>query len=210
MAEDLYDLKDDPDPRSRASAKPARGNQTPSTHPSDTSPPAATLKPASLAYEVKTARTEKFEVLVRDFYAPMVLLAGGIVVEFGAGWLLSRGRSPMLLLRSVGEEMVIGTAFLLVGVILASKLKGIAIGDFWLAVWKLCALSVSTAAVSTALMLPCQFLPFGGLIAWLGGFIAYFALLGFLFELDQEDTWFLIMVIFLVKLAAFAAIMWIF
>jgi hypothetical protein len=41
------------------------------------------------------------------------------------------------------------------------------------------------------------------LLGWAGEFVLYFALLGALFDLDQGDTWYCVLVIFLVRVAVF-------
>jgi hypothetical protein len=195
MSDELYEFKEEPKkptrPRAASAAAPASDGVAP-----------------SLPYAAKGDGTADLETRVRDFHAPLYLLAGGIVVEFGASWLLSRGRAPDEVLLRVGIEMVVWTILLLVGVLLGARLKGLALGPFWTAVWKLTALSVAPSAVQSALLLPLQFVPLGWLVAWAVGFLTYFALLSFLFDLDQEDTWFLVVVIFGVQLAFVAALIW--
>lgn len=59
------------------------------------------------------------------------------------------------------------------------------------------------------LMLPGRFIPCaGGLLAWILSFALYFALVGFFFDLDPSDTWFLVVVVFGLKLATFVALMY--
>lgn len=199
MGDDIYELKDEELARPVKSARAK----------------AEVRAVMPLGYEGKKVGGEGLEEKVRDFYAPLWLLAGGIVVEFGAHWLLSLkfggagaagGMGGVMgLLHSVGVGMGMGTVVMLLGVMLAAKLKGLSLGLFWTVVLKLVALSIAPVAVRSALLLPLHLVPFGGILAWGVSFVAYYVLLGFLFELDGEDTWFLVVVIFMVQLAALAA-----
>ena len=46
------------------------------------------------------------------------------------------------------------------------------------------------------------------MFAWVVGFMLYFALIGTLFELDQDDTWYCVKVIFLLKVILGLALFW--
>lgn len=58
------------------------------------------------------------------------------------------------------------------------------------------------------LSMPLQFVPFGWLIVWVLVFCFYFALIGAFFDLDQSDTWYCVMIIFLIRLAVALAVRW--
>lgn len=42
-------------------------------------------------------------------------------------------------------------------------------------------------------------LPLGGLLGWIAGFILYFASIRALFDLEEADTWWCVVTIFLVR-----------
>lgn len=134
---------------------------------------------------------------------PLVFLCAGIAIQFLAGWWEARNSSngPARAMTSVSAELIIGTVFMMIGVFIAAKRRGFQFGPFWGAVLKLAAISVAPSAAMTLLNLPLRFLPFGLLLNWLAGFCLYFALLGVFFELDQSDTWYCVIIIFLIKLA---------
>jgi hypothetical protein len=49
----------------------------------------------------------------------------------------------------------------------------------------------------------------GGLLILGVQFVLYFALLGALFDLDQSDTWYCVIIIFLVYLGVYFLLLWI-
>ena len=148
---------------------------------------------------------------IKDFQMPLALLAGGIVVEFLAGWWTrSRtGEGALGALSEIGVGLVVGTGLMLVALFIAARFRGIDLGRFWTAVLKLAAISVAPSALMTLLDIFFRFVPlFGGLLVWVAGFCFYFALIGAFFDLDQSDTWYCVIVIFLVKLAVYFAAMY--
>jgi hypothetical protein len=149
---------------------------------------------------------------IKNLYLPLWLLGGGILVEVGATFFFQHNARTALI--SVGVNLLLGTALMLGGLLLAARWRGIDLGSFGAAVLKLAALSVAPAAAMTLLSPFFHVIPLlGGLLAWVGAFILYFALLGLLFDLDESDTWYCIAVIFLVRLAFYflllgAAVWW--
>ncbi|MFI5381248.1 MAG: hypothetical protein ACHRHE_18275 [Tepidisphaerales bacterium] len=195
--DDLYDIA--PETARLASAVPT------------VAPPQETV----LAYQRPGAATVAapvdayFPDKVKDFQMPLVLLAGGVIIECIAGWWTSSrtGGGALHALSRIGIEVVLGTGLMLVALFAAARFRGIDLGRFWTAVLKLAAISVAPSALMTLLMVSLRFVPvFGGLLAWVAGFCFYFALIGAFFDLDQSDTWYCVMVIFLVKLAVFFAL----
>jgi hypothetical protein len=147
---------------------------------------------------------------VIDLYAPLCIIAGSTVIEVIVALIRARGgtRSVPFALGAVGAEMIFGTAVMLAGIFLAAKFRGISFGAFWTAVLKLAAISVGPSAAMALTAPILGIIPgFGGLLNWVLGFILYFALIGTFFDLDQSDTWYCVMVIFLVKVVLFFAIM---
>jgi hypothetical protein len=134
---------------------------------------------------------------------PLLLLAGGIGVQFLIAWWGQRTLPGALhALRQVGAEILAGTAVMLAAIFIVAKLRGIKLGSFWLAVLKLAAVSIAPSAITSLTGAFFRFVPFvGWLINALIGFCLYFALLGMFFDLDQDDTWYCVLIIFLVGLA---------
>jgi len=213
---DLYDVA--PDADAPATATPPAG-ATPRTNTSRVnvieSSPAAPAR--ALPYRRPTEDTggvdSYFPNKTIDFYGPLWLIGASVVVEFIATYLrmpagVTGARAASAAMTGVGIEMVVGTVLMLAGVLIAVKFRGINLGRFWTAVLKLAATAVAPGAAMTLLGVAFDRLPIiGPLIPWVGGFVLYFALLGVFFDLDQSDTWFCVMVIFLVKLAFVAAVM---
>jgi hypothetical protein len=100
-------------------------------------------------------------------------------------------------------EIVGGTVLMLAGVMLTAKIRGIEIGSFWSAALRVAAISVAPAAVGDILMPLAWLIPFGGLLQLGVQFVLYFALLGVLFDMDESDTWYCVMMIFLINLGIY-------
>jgi hypothetical protein len=138
---------------------------------------------------------------IKNLYMPLWLLGGGIVIEIVAA-LFKREKFEIALM-GVGIEIIVGTVFMLAGVLVAAKFRGIEIGSFWTAVFKLSAISVAPSA-GTALVHPIlMILPLGWVLGFILEFVLYFALLGALFDLDESDTWYCVCVIFIIHVAVY-------
>jgi len=143
---------------------------------------------------------------IRDIYMPLWLLAGGVVIEIVAAFIREQRLDAAL--AQVAIELVLGTVLMLSGILLVAWLRKISFGAFWTAVFKLAAVSVAPAAVVSLLTPALNLIPLGGLLGLVLWFVAYFTLLGALFDLDQADTWYCVCVIFLVHLAVYFLLLW--
>ncbi len=138
---------------------------------------------------------------------PLWLLGGGVVVELLAAFFQRSTFAAAL--AYVAVELILGTLLMLAGILLAARARQIKLGQFWIAVFKLTAISVAPSAVGDLIGPFLQLVPFiGGLVTWGIVFVLYFALLGALFDLDESDTWYCIWTIFLVRLAFYFAMFW--
>jgi hypothetical protein len=191
--DDLYDLAPPTVPQTAAPKRKAGGA------------PVSGVVP--LAYRTPpggpSARTD--ERKLKDQYLPLWLLGGGVAIEVVAAFL--RQHTVEGALRSVGIELIGGTILMLAGIMLAARWRAIELGRFWTVVLKLAAISVAPSAVVRIFSPMLNFIPFGGLVGWVGEFVLYFALLGVLFDLDESDTWYCVCVIFLVRLAVYFALL---
>jgi len=178
MADDPdYDLKAfDPEPASRHAARPVQ------------SPPHGS--PAAPQTDTDT---------IKNFQIPLWLLVGGVAIDVIAA--IVHENSFISALIAVGLGLVGGTAIMLVGVLITAKVRGIDLGSFGSAVFKLAAISVAAPALATLAGLALGWIPLlGGLIVASATFILIFALLGVLFDLEQSDTWYFVCVMFLITL----------
>lgn len=134
---------------------------------------------------------------LKSIHAPLALtVAGLIVLSISAWW-----HAGMLGLIPTLIQLVISTVLMLVAVFIVSRQRGFKVGPLGSAVLKLMAISLAPAAAMSLFSLLLWFIPFGFIGSLLLGFCLYFALIGVFFDLDQEDTWYCVCVIFLVNLA---------
>jgi hypothetical protein len=155
---------------------------------------------AAAASEVLTYRARKADAAdpdaIRNLYMPLWLLGGGVAVEAAAVLIRTPDAKAVA---AVGIDVIVGTVLMLGGILVAARLRGIGLGGFWTAVLKLAAISIAPSAALTLVSPVLRVVPLGMILGWVGQFVLYFALIGALFDLDQGDTWFCVMVIFLVK-----------
>jgi hypothetical protein len=170
-------------------------------------PPRVPLPPAALSY-----RAPREEIpapddpeTIKNLHFPLWLLGAGVAVQVVGAWI--RYRQFDIALTSVGLGLILGTALMLAGILLAARFRGIDLGNFWTAVLKLAAISVAPGALVLICAPALHFIPLGFLIGWAIEFVLYFALLGALFDLDESDTWYCVWVIFLVRLAVYFAML---
>jgi len=185
-----------------------------STNPPPTVPAKAQAA-ASGTLQYQNPRTaaetpdEYFPDKTLDFHLPLALIAAGTLIEVAAA--LIRGhRSPAGFtphLTELGLHLVVGTATMLLGVLIAVRFRGIELGKLPTAVMKLAAVCIAPGAAVTLLSPAIAVIPFGGLLALAGQFILYFALLGTLFHLDESDTWYCVCVIFIINVALYFTLM---
>src|SRR5436309_3446739 len=126
MAEDpadpeAYDLAPDPQ---RTVVLPVAQRQRPQAQGPEARGP-QTLEP--LGYGWRPASASGFDPwLFRDLYMPLWLLGGGVVIEV-AGALFRKPTAQSVFL-GVGVNLIAGTAIMLVGILLAARLRGIDLG----------------------------------------------------------------------------------
>ncbi|WP_428936810.1 hypothetical protein [Fontivita pretiosa] len=143
---------------------------------------------------------------VKDLYLPATLIGLGVVVRLAYYllWLGGTTRGATSVLSDIALEMVLGSAVLLVTILIAGKLRQIDFGPLPVAVFKLFAIVLGPTGVALLAAPLFIWIPLaGGLIYWIVEFCLYFAFLGALFDLDQSDTWYCVMVAFLVRIAIY-------
>jgi hypothetical protein len=164
--------------------------------------PSEPARPAPLPYHGLPAGSSRVdEQTLKNQHIPLWLLGGGVAIEVMAAFLYRRNLQAAL--RDVGIELILGTAFMLAGILLAAKLRGIQLGSFGTVVLKLSAISVAPSAVVRLATPLFHLIPILWILGWVAQFALYFALLGMLFDLDESDTWYCVLVIFLLRLAVY-------
>jgi hypothetical protein len=185
--------------------------------PAGKAQPAAASEPASaipLSYQspkvhpaVKGESGNTDPERIKNFQMPLWLLSGGLVVQVVAAVLTNHGGLQHAIV-TASLQLFVSTTLMLCGILIAAKLRQIDLGPFWIAVFKLAAISVAPAAVVALATPALNVIPLGGIVGFIGEFILYFALLGVLFDLDESDTWYCVGVMFLVNVGAYFLILW--
>lgn len=176
----------------------------PAAEPLASAAPSATPSPAPLAYQARNAQnatafdTEKF----KNLHAPLALVAGGMLVFFLFTWHRVGASSLQSAMLSIWGEILLAIPLMFLGIFVVSRLQGFKLGPVHLAVLKLLAILIGPDAVMMLLSFPLEFIPLGFLVNWVIGLCLYFALFGVFFDLDQQDTWYCVITIMLVGIAA--------
>jgi len=142
---------------------------------------------------------------IMSIYAPW-MLAGSVAVEVVAAYF--KERNFRLAIIGLGIGLVLGTIVKVAGILLLGRLRQIDFGPFWMSVLKLAAVTTVTDAVFILVYPLLMFIPLGGLLGLGGQFVLFFALLGALFNLDEQDTWYCVFVFFLLDLAVYFLWVW--
>ena len=185
-------------------------------HPKPKPPPAdAPVPPApTLAYQTPkrvdpTVQDRGVDPdLLKKYYAPLWLLGGGLVVEIVSEYFRHAGDLQAAMI-DIGVGLIAGTVLMLAGVMLAAKLRHIDIGSFGSAALRLAAISVAPGAFVTLLEPLAHLFCFGWILLLGIEFVLYFALIGALFDLDESDTWFFVITIFIINLGVVALLGWV-
>lgn len=204
--DELYELADDP-PAKAVHAAPVQAG-------AGADLPQRPRRVVPIGYKspstITSGSEQAFADPVKDLYAPLGLIGGGLFVEAMAVWLFrDSSRDFISSLRLMGLSLCLNTGLLLAGIWLAARVRQIELGKLPVAIMKLCAVSIAPGAVMILLAPVAGFIPFlGGLVLWIIGFCLYFALIGFFFDLDQQDTWYCVVVIFLLRIAVVLGLHW--
>jgi hypothetical protein len=195
-----YGLADDPTPP----AGPRTAVSTPIVAPIAAEKARANV---TLAYRSAQHESPADPETIKNLYLPLWLLGGGVVIEAIAAMVRGHGH-PAAALIGVGIQMAVGTAFMTVGLLFAAKRRGFEVGRLHVTIFKLTAVSLAPTALVSLLSPLLDQIFLGGLIGWILSFVFYFALLGVLFDLDESDTWYCVMVIFIVQVAVYFLMLW--
>jgi hypothetical protein len=140
---------------------------------------------------------------------PLWLLTVGLLVECAITFFRAKfwWSDPNLAILHLLFNVGLSTIVMMIGVLIAAKVRQISIGSLPSAMLRLAALIIATDAVSDLLTPAAYFIPAGGIVLLLANFALYFALLGTLFDLDEDDTWYCVCVIFILHVALYFALL---
>ena len=122
---------------------------------------------ATLAYQTPrtAAQTEDeyFPDKTIDFHLPLALISAGTLIEVVAALIHgSRSRGGFMPeLAELGVHLILGTATMLAGVLVAARFRGIELGKLPTAVMKLAAICIAPGAAVTLLSPAFAVIPFG-------------------------------------------------
>ena len=136
---------------------------------------------------------------IKHVYLPLWLLGGGIVVELISAVIWTHQIGPEL--AELSLQLTLGTGLMLLAMWITAKLRGLELGPWLMASYKLAAISVAPGAVADFMLPLTHFSFLLYLPILIVEFSLFFALLGALFELDTADTWLCVWIIFLVRVA---------
>ncbi|HZZ42882.1 MAG TPA: hypothetical protein VFE58_08080 [Tepidisphaeraceae bacterium] len=176
--------------------------------PRPTPPPGKVLPYQSQPTKLSPSATDIDNL--KDFQIPLALLCLGLVIQPAADWLIQRHTlaSAQLSLLEVFLGLALSTAIMIPAMFLIARFRAINFGPLPTAILKWAAISVAPGAATSLLLIFLRFIPFGSLAAFLAGFCLYFALIGVFFDLDQSDTWYCVMVTFIIKVAIYFALIY--
>jgi hypothetical protein len=152
---------------------------------------------------------ELFPDKIIDFLMPIWLIAGGTLIQIVAAFIRAGGITPRLRvnLMSAGLHLIAGTLVMLIGILIAARIRHIDLGRLPVSVLKLAAVAIAPGAAVTLMSPFLALIPFvGGLAGFVLQFALYFALLGALFKMDESDTWYCVCVIFVVSIGVYFGI----
>jgi hypothetical protein len=141
---------------------------------------------------------------IKDRYLPVGVLIGGVAIELLVAAIWPRRASQPLL--EMVTDLTFGTALLMLAMWIASRLRHIDLGRPRDALLKLAAISIGPAAMLQFAWPILVILPLGIIVGFTAEFVLFFALLGAMFDLDEADTWFCVMLIFIVRVASYVAL----
>jgi len=168
-------------------------------------------KSATLGYRSAHSGEDLFPDRTIDLHLPLALLIGGAVVHVAAAIFKSVGCCGAYhvftsTLRATAMTLVLGPAVMMVGLFIAAKFRGINFGNVYVAAMKLAAIAIAPGAVGALIAPLTGVIPFVGPIALLGvEFALYFALVGAMFKLDEDDTWYCVCVFFVLSVGLYFA-----
>jgi hypothetical protein len=208
--DDLYDIK--PDDRPKRVARPPVSPAPFKAGEGAVVAQATRVEPIQYQHPKTPGATELdrlFPDRVKDLWLPIGLIGGGFVVEVVHTFVTARFwrygmRGAMV---QLGTNVILLSGIMLVAIFIAAKIRKIEFGPPLAAVLKLCAVVMGALGLTHFIGSIVLFIPlFGGLFYAVIAFVSYFTLMGALFDLDQSDTWYCTLIMFLVWLGMYFAL----
>ena len=134
--------------------------------------------------------------MVKEYYAPIAMLAIGVAVFLAGGWYLEGVTSIPIFMIATSIALAIQVAVMLLACVLTSKLLSVSFGSLGTAILKLGAIYVFPSAVSVVIGMVLGL----GFVGWGVSLIIYFSLISWLFDLDLGETFIFVVIMFFVRL----------
>lgn len=140
---------------------------------------------------------------LRNLHAPLALFAAGLLVQAALVYWGQIGQT----FAQNGIELTIGSVLMLIVFRACATRRGFDFGRWGDAILKVLAISVAPTAAMYLLAMVLNAITPGVLllhllvliVLWVVTFCFYFALIGYFFELDQDDTWYCVIALFLTR-----------
>jgi hypothetical protein len=213
---DPYELAPETPAPARPPPRPAPPAPASSAHSPSTSDPAA---PHPLSYRTSKTAGDAPRPLdyrapqpaddtetIRNLYMPLGFLVAGLLIELGAAYL----RSPTIRMAAVDLSLtlIVRTGVMMVAMLIAARFRQIELGLLPVVLLKLAAVAVGPSGLMLLVQPMLWLIPlWGGLIGLVLLFALFYALLGAFFDLDESDTWYCVMVMFIVWVAIYFGVM---
>jgi hypothetical protein len=144
----------------------------------------------------------------RDLYVPIALIAFGTALQFARAF--ARGSGTTLgPVSYVGLVVSIDMVVLFIGIVAAAKVLSVNFGPVPTAILKLCAISLGPDSLAWVAYWALGS-SYGGLCAGiLVSLVAYWVLFSYLFELDAQDTFYTVSIVYTIYMFTFYSILFI-
>jgi len=183
--------------------------------PAPKAPEPPKLAPIAQAAEPVSYRTPEFAAMAledlvynkpRDLYVPIALIVFGTALQFARAF----SQGPGIFLNPVafvGINVTIDLAVLFIGILAAAKILGVNFGPVPTAVLKLCAISLGPDSIAW-LAFWALGSGYGAIFAGIAvSLIIYWALFSYFFELDAQDTFYTVAIVYTMYMFTFYTVL---
>jgi hypothetical protein len=159
-----------------------------------------------LGYRKKSsAPTELNTDQLKHFTIPLWIFVVGLSIELLATLIKSRS-NPQAAVLHLLIEIAASLPIMMAAILITARFRRISLGPKNTLILRLAAIAIAPSAIGDLAEPLANFIPFGWIPVLIIQFIAYFALLGLLFDLDESDTWYCLCVIFIINVAVMLSI----
>lgn len=192
---DLYDLAPVPVEPIRA-ARPVDGYD-------ESSPVLGYQRPIEPEVDERYSEANPLVVSVsKDLVAPIILIVLGTIAQFAAG--LHFGGSPGRAAAMVGFDFVMDVGVMLVGIVMAANMLSVSFGSTPTAILKLGAIALAPGGVTSLILWGLGFGTAPHVFAWVVSLGFAVSLFWSLFDLDPSEVWTTVVIVYGIRMAAWA------